>query len=74
MTQQIIETNNHLNEFLQDSYKLEVQLEKKGSYKLASQVRRTTSVIARWVIFITGLDNALKEFWKDKERMGRSVN
>lgn len=70
----MISANNRINEFLQNSLRLETQLEKKGEYELARTIRRSSSLVAEFCIKISGLDKAMKAFWDDKKALGRNDN
>lgn len=69
MNEKMIAMNNQINQFLFDSYKLELELESKGKAELASKVRGVTSSLANSLIEISGLQKALTEFWQDKKVM-----
>ena len=74
MSKQMIEANKRINEFLQDSLRIETELEARGNYELARTVRRTSSLVAEFCIKISGLDKVMKAFWDDKKQMAENIN
>ena len=73
MTPQQIQTNKEINRFLQKGMLHAMSLEKAGKHTMAVQVLRTTSVLAEYMLTISGVKRALHEFWLDKKSIGRSL-
>ena len=69
MTKQQVDLNNHINELLQASLKLETQLIKNHKEEIATQVRRVTSELAECMMRVSGLRKALHDFWMERKAL-----